>query len=91
MKALIGLALPACLILAACVEQPVDQTTGDRMVDPSKLPEDVRAMAAPDQNLADVRVMATDGCYWYRYNGPVETTYLPLRTVDGRPICTRPQ
>jgi hypothetical protein len=33
--------------------------------------------------------MPEDGCYWYRYVGPVETTYLPLRTIEGRPICTR--
>ncbi|MFD2855951.1 hypothetical protein ACFSZS_15885 [Seohaeicola zhoushanensis] len=48
-------------------------------------------MAAPGQDLQDVRVFPEDGCYWYRYVGPVETTYLPLRTRDGRPICTRPQ
>jgi hypothetical protein len=33
----------------------------------------------------------SDGCYWYRYAGPVEITYLPLLTRDGRMICTRPQ
>jgi hypothetical protein len=30
-----------------------------------------------------------DGCYWYRHIGPVETTMLPLLTVEGRPICTQ--
>ena len=29
-----------------------------------------------------------DGCYWYEHVGPVETTMLPLRTAEGRPICT---
>lgn len=54
-----------------------------------ELPEGVRAIAAPNQNLSAVRVDPADGCYVYRYAGPVETTYLPLRTVEGSPICTR--
>lgn len=52
------------------------------------LPEQVVAVAAPWQNLATARLMPEDGCYWYQHEGPVETTMLPLRTPEGRPICT---
>jgi hypothetical protein len=31
--------------------------------------------------VVNVRV-ESDGCYWYRYVGPVEVTYLPLLTRD---------
>jgi len=68
--------------------------TGARDPDPGyiqKLPDAVAAIAAPYQDLQAVRLRPEDGCYWYRHAGPVETTMLPLRTVDGRPICTRPQ
>ncbi len=58
--------------------------------DPSLLrtvPEGVIAIAAPNQNLDEVRINEADGCYEYVYRGPVETTFLPLRTSEGRPIC----
>ena len=51
------------------------------------VPEELAALAAPNQDLSSVRLL-DDGCYWYQYNGPVESTLLPLRSVDGRPICT---
>ena len=44
-------------------------------------------MAAPYQNLQLVRLRPEDGCYWYQHAGQVETTLLPLRTSEGRPIC----
>ena len=50
----------------------------------------VLALAAPGQDTVNVRI-ESDGCYWYRYTGPVEVTYLPLLTRDDRMICTRPQ
>lgn len=53
------------------------------------LPEGVVAIAATYQDLNAVRIDPSDGCYVYRHVGPVETTFLPLRTVEGRPICTR--
>ncbi|WP_122072308.1 hypothetical protein [Pseudophaeobacter sp. EL27] len=53
------------------------------------LPEGVLALAAPNQDLDAVRIDAVDGCYVYRHKGPVETAYLPLRTTEGRPICSR--
>ncbi|UWR03969.1 hypothetical protein K3740_04515 [Ruegeria conchae] len=55
----------------------------------SRVPDAVAQIAAPGQDLNAVKIMPEDGCYWYRYVGPVETTFLPLRTIDGRPICTR--
>jgi hypothetical protein len=54
------------------------------------LTEQLMALVAPGQDMSNVRV-ESDGCYWYRYAGPVEITYLPLLTRDGRMICTRPQ
>lgn len=54
------------------------------------LPEAIAALAAPNQDLQSARLSPVDGCYWYVYAGPVETTLLPLRTVDGRPICAQP-
>ncbi|CUH40411.1 hypothetical protein JSE7799_03143 [Jannaschia seosinensis] len=76
------------LTLGACAV-PVEQVG----VGPSgfieDLPERVVELAAPDQDLETVRLMREDGCYWYQYVGPVETTMLPLRTTDGKPICNR--
>lgn len=77
----------ATLLLAACDTLDVGQS------DPSsqfinELPEGVLAVAAPYQNLKAVKIDPSNGCYIYRYAGPVETTLLPLRTVEGQPICT---
>lgn len=81
MKNRIWFLLFAPAILAGCAETGA---TGN-------LPDEVVAMAAPNQDLASARVLPEDGCYWYNHKGPVETTLLPLRTTSGRPICTRPQ
>ncbi|MEY8099682.1 hypothetical protein AB9F29_20085 [Falsihalocynthiibacter sp. S25ZX9] len=82
----------ATLALTACTEfqgaqpsvngQPVDYRMSD-------VPEGLVAIAAPYQDLSEVRINDSDGCYVYRYAGPVETTFLPLRSNEGRPICTR--
>jgi len=77
------------LLAAACAPTTVpDDAGGSRIV--SDLPEAVIAAAAPFQDLTTVELRPGDGCYWYRHTGPVETTFLPLRTREGRPICTRP-
>ena len=55
----------------------------------TELPEGVLALVAPYQYLSEVK-LDESGCYVYRYAGPVETTFLPLRSTAGRPICTRP-
>lgn len=78
----------ALAVVAACA--PVPQTGAGSEGTLARLPEAVHQLAAPHQDLSAVRIMPEDGCYWYRHVGPVETTYLPLRTVDGRPICSRP-
>lgn len=75
-----------CAALSACTDTTT--TTTSAIVD---LPESVIAMAAPNQDLSSVRILEEDGCYWYSHRGPVETTLLPLRNVEGRPICTRAQ
>ena len=78
----------ALLALGACtipLSQETDRSTGFI----EELPEGVALIAAPYQNLQEVMLQPEDGCYWYRHAGPVETTMLPLRTVEGRPICTQ--
>lgn len=78
----------ALLALGACtvpIDQAADKSTGFL----KELPEGVALIAAPYQNLQEVILKPEDRCYWYRHVGPVETTMLPLRTVEGRPICTQ--
>lgn len=77
------------LLIAACATpEPQDMDDGEPGV-AAELPEDIVAQLDPAQPLDTIRLMPEDGCYWYRWQGPVETTYLPLRTVEGRMICTR--
>ena len=78
--------LIAALTVAACTaptNRPADGSPGFI----EELPEQVALIAAPYQNLQEVILKPEDNCYWYRHVGPVETTMLPLRTVEGRPIC----
>lgn len=89
MKKSVWLIGSASWLLAAC--ENYEGGNGD----PSsqfirELPEGVLAIAATNQDLQAVRISPADGCYVYRHVGPVETTFLPLKSVDGRPICTRP-
>lgn len=79
----LAVALSAMTVVSACVT-PGGQTQSR----PTPLPEAVVALADPAQDLASARLLPEDSCYWYDYNGPVETTQLPLLTRDGRPICT---
>ena len=55
------------------------------------LPPDLFALAAPGQDVASARLRPEDNCYWYEHRGPVETTLLPLTTIEGRPICMQSQ
>ena len=78
----------AALALAAC--EPYEGMTGkpnSQLI--SNVPESVLAVAGPNQNLNAIRINPVDGCYEYQHNGPVEITFLPLRTANGNPICTR--
>ncbi len=78
----------ATLWLGACASTGV--TTGGAPSDggTSNLPDQLVALAAPGQDLRSVKLMPEDGCYWYRHVGPVETTMLPLLSVNKRHICT---
>ncbi|HQV16321.1 MAG TPA: hypothetical protein PK620_15520 [Denitromonas sp.] len=78
--------LIAVLAVAACTA-PTKQAAEGSPGFIEELPEQVALLAAPYQNLQEVTLKPEDGCYWYRHVGPVETTMLPLRTVEGRPIC----
>lgn len=84
------LVLLAGVSLAACTEMPVagDAPSGSPFL--ADLPESVRAIAAPNQNLDRVVFLEDDNCYWYEHTGPVETTLLPLRTARGNTICAEP-
>ena len=72
------------LFLAAC--EPTQTGGSSNYI---QAPQAVIDVAGPNQNLQAVRINPADGCYVYRYEGPVETTYLPLKTKNERPICTR--
>lgn len=74
------------VLLTACAD-PVPEDDGLPGL-PVEVTEELIAMVEPTQSLASVRILPEDGCYWYRYSGPVETTYLPLRTTEGRRICS---
>jgi hypothetical protein len=80
------LLLLAVISLGACTEMQTGTLAGgsDATVE---LPESVRAIAAPNQNLDTVVLLEEDNCYWYEHRGPVETTLLPLRTTRGNTIC----
>lgn len=75
------------LTLGACTI-PVGQTPQPEPGISDEMMAHLSAMAAPYQNVQTVELRPQDGCYWYRHVGPVETTMLPLRTPEGRPICT---
>jgi hypothetical protein len=51
------------------------------------IPQAVVNIADPRQNLTTARLRDQDNCYWYQHTNPLEVTPLPLRTIDGRPIC----
>lgn len=79
--------LPIFLSACATAEFPGFTTGEPKQVD--EVPESVTAAAASYQDLSNLRIQPEDGCYWWQWVGPVETTYLPLVTPDGRRICTR--
>ena len=54
-----------------------------------ELPDEVVALAAPNQNLQAVKLLEDDSCYWYEHDGPVERTLLPLVSARGRQICVQ--
>lgn len=89
MKRFFAVMLLSTLSLGACTEfEGVETPPGSILV--REVPESVAALAAPQQDLSTVIVNEADGCFLYRYTGPVETTFLPLRSKEGRPICSKP-
>jgi len=88
MKKLALLVSCATVLLASCdTYESGNRDSSGQFI--KELPEAVVAIAAPYQDLETVRIDPSDGCYTYRHAGPVETTFLPLRSTEGRPICTR--
>jgi len=83
LKTVLGLGL-VFLALSGCMA--LEGTTADGVL--AKVPEEVLEIADKRQNLGAVRINPDDGCFEYRHIGPVETTFLPLRSTEGRPICT---
>lgn len=83
-KTVLGCGL-AAMMLSGCMDATGANTDGLL----ATVPEEVIAIAGPNQNLEAVRVNPVDGCFEYRHIGPVETTFLPLRTAKGNPICTK--
>jgi hypothetical protein len=88
MKFRVWIMMGATAALAACTDVPGSNGNPSSPYI-QELPEGVLAIAAPYQDLTAVKIQQSDGCYVYRHVGPVETTFLPLRASNGRPICTR--
>lgn len=90
MKISSKLALFAVIAAGACADIPMP-TGGDMpgigTGTNTDVPQAVRDIAAPFQDLSTVVFLEEDNCYWYQHRGPVETTLLPLRTVRGNAIC----
>lgn len=75
-----------CLTLGACdvvLSEPVPQTPSIEQ----QMLDQITALAAPNQNVQTARLRADDNCYWFSYEGPVETTELPLLTPTNSHIC----
>ncbi|WP_322892813.1 MULTISPECIES: hypothetical protein [unclassified Yoonia] len=82
-----SLLLGPVMALGACTGMPMP--TAGNAPDPvsTSIPQEVRDIAAPFQDLNTAVLLEQDNCYWYQHQGPVETTLLPLRSVRGAPIC----
>ncbi|CUH60791.1 hypothetical protein DU478_20345 [Thalassococcus profundi] len=81
-----ALLLTTVLALGACSESfSNSQNASSR----PPLPENILELAAPNQDLATAYLRPEDNCYWYMHASPVETTRLPLRTIEGNPICVK--
>ena len=75
------------VLLAGCEEFEGMSSPDSQLI--SNVPEEVLALAGPGQPTNALRKNPADGCYEYQHVGPVETTFLPLRTANGNPICTK--
>ena len=88
MKKMITLMCGAALGLSACVDANTASSSAPNQFI-AEVPEGVLSIAAAGQDLTALQIDPVDGCYTFRHIGPVETTMLPLRAKNGRPICTR--
>lgn len=80
--------IPAGLVfLGACATEVVEPVAAPIPSRAEQMFATAVAMAGPNQNAQTARLRADDNCFWYRYDGPVETTELPLLTATGRHIC----
>ncbi|MDP2520573.1 hypothetical protein Q8W37_19080 [Shimia thalassica] len=70
------------LVLGACSTNMSGSQDGS-------IPSGVIEIADTSQDLTTARLRSEDNCYWYMHSSPVETTLLPLRTVNGNPICAK--
>lgn len=77
-------ALSLIPLFAACTVEMSDPQDAEPT---PQIPDEVIAMAGPNQDLMSAFLRPEDNCFWYMHEGPVETTPLPLRTVDNRGIC----
>jgi hypothetical protein len=75
--------LLCALFLGACETIPLQ----DETVSAISIPDEVVAVAGPNQDLTSARLLPEDNCFWYEHRGIVETTLLPLRAANGAPIC----
>ena len=81
----LALALGAC---AGVIPEPVTPEPVVQGPSPEEqMLEQVKARAAPNQNVQSAYLRDDDNCYWFKYAGPVETTDLPLLTPEGRHLC----
>lgn len=94
MKIRFFLSAVALTLLAACGgQQNTSSAPSDGFI--KELPEGVLAIVAPYQDLSAVRIDPEDGCFVYRYIGPVETTFLPCvlqmvgQSAPAQPRCPR--
>ena len=83
-----GPILVIVLAVTGCTAPMVDDSAAPGI---GNIPEEVAALAAPDQDLTTARFDPEDNCYWYAHSGPVETTLVPLRSTGGNPICAARQ
>ena len=73
------------LVAAGCTARTAE--TGGDENSPYPIPNEVVAIAGPNQDLTTARLDPADDCYWYYHAGPVETTLVPLRAANGNQIC----
>ena len=73
------------LVLAGCAAQRPDIAAEE--ASPYPIPNEVVAIAGPNQDLTTARLDPADDCYWYYHAGPVETTLVPLRAANRNQIC----